>query len=193
MTIVFLRRLEIMAKGMIVGGCFSLIFLMLVSPHIDSIHAQPGSKPGTEDYMTLSDLFRWCHDSGRCGERLCCEDKEVRVKGYLDYVNIFHSKTYPNVTRPKFRIFDGPGIAKAQNPWTVYKDAIEIYPAKGDVESLFDRLIERRGMPLRMVYVEGTIRGVDAPTERGVFRLIEIAAYADKIVLNDDAEGKPRP
>jgi hypothetical protein len=182
-----------MMKGMLVGGCFSLIFFMLVSPHMDSIHAQPESKPGDEEYLTLSDLFRLCHDSGRCGERLCCEDKEVRVKGYLDYVNIFHSKTYPNVTRPKFRIFDGPGIATAQNPWTAYQDAIEIYPVKGDVERLSDRLIESRGMPLRMVYVEGTIRGVDAPTERGVLRLIEIAACADKIIVIDDAKGKPRP
>jgi hypothetical protein len=182
-----------MLRGMIVGGCFSLIFLLLVSPHMDCIHAQPESGPSNEDYLTISDLLRWCHDSGRCGECLCCEDKEVRVKGYLDYVNIFHSKTYPNVIRPKFRIFDGPGIAKAQNPWTAYKDAIEIYPVKGDVERLFDRLIERRGMPLKMVYVEGTIRGVDAPTERGVSRLIEISAHADKIIVNDDAKGRPRP
>jgi hypothetical protein len=104
--------------------------------------------------------------------------KRGRVKGYLDYINIFHSKTYPNVIYPKFRVFDGPGITETNNPWSSYTESLEIYPVSGDIESLFDKLIQKRGSPLKRVYVKGRARGFDADTEKGIYRLFNLTMGA---------------
>jgi hypothetical protein len=136
-----------------------------------------------EDYLTLKELEAFCKASKRCDGKLCCEGKEVRVKGYLDYINIFHSKTYPNVVYPKFRVFDGPGITETNNPWSSYTESLEIYPVSGDIELLFDRLIKKRGFPLKTVYIKGRIRGFDAYTEKGIFRLFNLVIDAGDGVL----------
>jgi hypothetical protein len=192
-TTVISQRIESMARIAFFAVGLALVGFVLVCASNDPLQAQPQAKGNEGDYMTLSELSRLCNESGRCGERLCCEDKEVKVKGYLDYVNIFHPKTYPNVSRVKFRIFDGPRITQTQNPWAAYQDALEVYPIKGNVEHLFDKLIKMSGLPLKTIYLKGTIRGLNAPTQRTTFRLFNLTVDADDVFMELEMRDKPRP
>ncbi|MEO0130858.1 MAG: hypothetical protein ABIK76_04125 [candidate division WOR-3 bacterium] len=136
--------------------------------------------------MTIKELEAFCNSSGICNGKLCCEGKEVNVKGYLDFINIFHSKTYPNVLYPKFRIFDGPNITKVKNPWSIYTESLEIYPIEGDIERLFERLIGKRGFPLKLVYIKGVVRGFDAHMEKKTLRLFNLVIKAEDVFFDGE-------
>jgi hypothetical protein len=147
------------------------------------MHAHSTTTEPTEKYMTIKELEAFCKASGMCEGKLCCEGKEIKVKGYLDYINIFHPKTYPNVIYKKFRIFNGANITETKNPWAAYTESLEIYPVSGNIDALFENLIKNRGFPLKLIYIKGTIRGFDAITESGIYRLFNLTVNADEILL----------
>ncbi|MEM4218344.1 MAG: hypothetical protein QXZ09_10030 [Candidatus Methanomethylicaceae archaeon] len=134
-----------------------------------------------DGYMTIKQLFKYCESRGLCNGILCCEGETVKVKGYLDFKNIVHRSISFNTSRPKFRIFDGPNIEQSEDPWRIYTNALEIYPISGDVNGLFEKLGSFRGFPLKVVYVIGVIKGVDAYTERGKRRLIKLEVKSEDV------------
>ena len=161
----------LMVAGSIILGCSKMII---------------SSEIGTEHYMTIKELEEFCTIPGLCGKPLSCEGKEARVKGYLDYINIFDKQTYPNLPHQKFRIFDGPNILDADNPWASYTECLEIYPTEGDLESMFKNLHKKRGLPLKLVYIKGKIRGFDAPTNIGCRRMIYLNINANDVLYEED-------
>ena len=140
--------------------------------------------PG-RDYMTIKELEDFCKIPGICGKALNCEGKRAKVKGYLDYINIFDRQTYPNLPYQKFRIFDGPNILNTDNPWASYTQSLEIYPIKGNSELMFRKLHAKVGLPLKLVYITGTIEGFDVPTNTGCRRMIQLKVGADDVLFED--------
>jgi len=138
-----------------------------------------------KDYMTIKKLEDFCKIPGVCGKALNCEGKKIKVKGYLDYINIFDKQTYPNLPYQKFRIFDGSNILNTHNPWASYTESLEIYPIKGNLELMFKKLHAKAGLPLKLVYITGIIEGFDAPTNTGCRRMIRLKVDADDVLFEE--------
>jgi len=138
-----------------------------------------------KDYMTIKKLEDFCKIPGVCGKALNCEGKKVKMKGYLDYINIFDRQAYPNLPYQKFRIFDGPNILNTDNPWASYAESLEIYPIKGNLELMFKKLHAKAGLPLKLVYITGIIEGLDAPTNTGCRRMIQLKVDADDVLFEE--------
>lgn len=138
-----------------------------------------------KEYMTIKELEVFCKIPGVCRKALDCEGKKVKVKGYLDYINIFDKQTYPNLPYQKFRIFDGPNILNMDNPWASYTESLEIYPINGNLELMFKKLHAKAGLPLKLVYITGTIEGFDAPTNTGCRRMIQLKIDADDVLFEE--------
>jgi len=138
-----------------------------------------------KDYMTIKELEDFCKMPGVCGKALNCEGKKVKMKGYLDYINIFDKQAYPNLPYQKFRIFDGPNILNTDNPWASYTESLEIYPIKGNLELMFKKLHAKAGLPLKLVYITGIIEGFDAPTNTGCRRMIQLKIGTDDVLFEE--------
>ena len=138
-----------------------------------------------KDYMTIKELEDFCKIPGVCGKPLNCEGKKVKVKGYLDYINVFDKQAYPNLPYQKFRIFDGSNILNTDNPWASYTESLEIYPIKGNLDLMFKKLHAKAGLPLKLVYITGIIEGFDAPTNTGCKRMIQLKVDADDVLFED--------
>jgi hypothetical protein len=167
-------------------GVLLLLFIIDVAAYMHPASAIPHC---SENYRSIRELKTFCKESGFCSERLCCEGKEVKVKGYLNGINIFHRKTYPNVIQPKFQIIDGPGIQGTENSRATFSESLEIYPVRGDIEALFERLISHRELPLTLLCIKGTVRGFDAPTNSGKYRLYHLIVGAEDVLFDGGSCG----
>jgi|YNPNPStandDraft_1061719.scaffolds.fasta_scaffold12803_5 hypothetical protein len=126
-------------------------------------------------YMTIKDVQSLCQNLGKCGGILCCEGKTVRVKGYLDPVNIWDREKYPWLDYEKFIITGAP------DPRHDTADSMEIYVVGNDTVPFFQKL--RKISSRKLICVEGTIEGINAYTNKGVFRLLRIKASPENIIL----------
>lgn len=125
----------------------------------------------TENYMTISELSTFCREMGRCDGRLCCEGKEVYVKGYLDPINVFSKKTAPNLPYQKFRILEQPGIS---NTGSSVNDFLEVYPSPGNADLVFEKVGEAEKKNLLLLGIHGQIKGFDAHTNIGAYRFYHL-------------------
>ena len=152
--------------------------ILLFVPVIGCGGVQRGRAP-----MTIGELWSLCKKEGVKKGRYVCEGKEVTIAGYLDFINVFDKKRYPNLPYQKFRLIDGPGILKASNPWQSYTDSIEVFVVGEGADRLFDKLRSVKGLPLRRVVVKGVIRGFNAYTNQGFTRGIYLEARPRNVEL----------
>lgn len=156
------------------GYLFSIIY-----PIVCIVAIAQAEVDKMEEYMTIKELNSFCRPSGYGGGRLCCEEKEVKVKGYLDPINIFDKSHYPMLPYQKFRIVDAPR-----------GDFLEIYPVEGDTSLLFKKLHRAAGLPQKLLYIRGVVKGFDAHTNVGSYRLFYLTIHANNVFFYKDT-GSP--
>ena len=57
-----------------------------------------------EGYVTIDSLYDYCELPSPCGKKNKCEGQFARVKGYIDYGNVFDKQNYPMLPYQKFMI-----------------------------------------------------------------------------------------
>ena len=102
-------------------------------------------------YISVEEIFHECHIPGPCGQKMACEGEIGKVKGYIDYDNIFDKKNYPQLPYEKFKIFDEKG--KSLEVWTVSADNSDI----------FEKIYQNKSFPWKMAFIKGVLVGVDMP------------------------------
>jgi len=149
-------------KNKIVGGPSESEGYTVQAKNV-SIHESPNG------YGSIDELNHFCHAPGQCGKRMECEGKKAKVKGYVDYSNVFDKKSYPQLPYEKFMIHDKMG------------KTLEVWAVSDDNSAIFEKIYKNKEFPGKMVLVNGIIAGFDMPTmgacRRGV--KIEIKEASD--------------
>lgn len=172
----FLRKIEMVVFHKIcLHTCF--VVAMILPCVIMVVSTTLAATTKKETYMTIKELKAFCRQSGFCGRRLCCEGKEVKVKGYLDPINIFDKSRYPMLPYQKFRIMESP------DPQDIPTDFLEIYPTKGDVSQLFNKLHKIAAFSPKLLYIQGIIKGFDAHTNLGSYRFFYLTIDAKEVLF----------
>lgn len=123
---------------------------------IVSIHKSPNG------YASIEELNHFCHAPGQCGKRMECEGEKAKVKGYVDYSNLFDKKNYPQLPYEKFVIHDKKG------------KTLEVWAVSDDNSEIFEKIHQSKEFPEKMVLVNGIIAGFDMPTMGACHRGIKI-------------------
>jgi len=56
------------------------------------------------DYVTIDSLYDYCKVPCPCRKKNRCEGQIARIKGYIDYINVFDKQNYPMLPYQKFMI-----------------------------------------------------------------------------------------
>jgi hypothetical protein len=121
-------------------------------------------------FVSVEEIIASCGIPGPCDAAMGCEGKLVRVRGYIDYDNVFDKEHYPQLPYEKFTIRDRDGRS------------IEIWIGSGDSREIFSVILRHRSSPEKMVHLEGEIVGFDMPIMGKCHRGIKIQiAGAGKI------------
>ncbi len=103
------------------------------------------------EYLSIEELYKVCHVPGVCGKKMACEGQIARVKGYIDYDNVFDKGNYPQLPYEKFRMDDTKG------------KSIEVWAVSDDNKEIFQEIYNNRVFREKMVFVKGTLTGFDMP------------------------------
>jgi hypothetical protein len=121
-------------------------------------------------FLSVKEILDSCGIPGPCDMARDCEGRIVRVKGHIDYDNIFDKKTYPHLPYEKFTIRDRDG------------KSIEVWIGSEDSREIFSAIRRHKSLPEKMVHLEGEIVGFDMPIMGECHRGIKIQlAGAGKI------------
>jgi hypothetical protein len=121
-------------------------------------------------FLSVEEILHSCGIPSPCNVAMGCEGKMVRVRGYIDYDNIFDKEHYPQLPYEKFTIRDRDGRS------------IEIWIGSGDSREIFSEITRHKSFPEKMAHLEGEIVGVDMPIMGKCHRGIKIQlAGAGKI------------
>lgn len=119
--------------------------------------------PQETKYLTIPELESFCNLPGRCNEKMSCEEKDVFVKGYIDYNNVFDKKNYPQLPYEKFRIADKPYVSTLEKLKMAEIRALEVFATGDDNSAIFKKIYDNVADPKKSVFVNGRIEGVDMP------------------------------
>jgi hypothetical protein len=111
-----------------------------------------GSK--SSDYVSIEEFYHCCNVPGPCGKRMDCEGEIARVKGYIDYQNVFDKKNYPQLPYEKFKIYDEKG------------KSLEVWAVSADNSKIFGKIYHNKSFPGKMAFITGMIIGFDMPIMR---------------------------
>lgn len=126
--------------------CLGLSLLLLLGCVMPG---DPNDFPG--EYLSIEELHKVCRAPGVCGKKMDCEGQIVRVKGYVDYDNVFDKKSYPQLPYEKFKIGDRRG------------NSLEAWAVSDDNEEIFRKIHSNKTSLEKMVFVKGTLTGFDMP------------------------------
>ena len=125
-------------------------------------------------YVSTEELYCYCHVPSPCGKRMDCEGEIARVKGYIDYQNVFDKKNYPQLPYEKFKIHDEKG------------KSLEVWAVSADNSKIFEKIYHNKSFPKKMAFIKGIMIGFDmpimGPCRRGIKMEIE---KADDIFFED--------
>jgi len=130
---------------------------------IENLNAVKDNKDSLKEYATISELISLCNLPGKCGEKLPCEDKEVKIKGYVDFRNVFDKEHYPQLPYEKFRMYD-----------STQSKILEVWAVSDDNSVIFKKIYNNNIKPLSMIFVKGTAEGVDIPMNTGCRRWLKL-------------------
>ncbi len=104
-------------------------------------------------YVTIDSLYDYCEIPSPCGKKNRCEGQFARVKGYIDYGNVFDKQNYPMLPYQKFMITN-----YEQNK------TFEVWVTSENSEKVFEKIYQQKlHDPTRPVFVEGIVEGFDMP------------------------------
>ncbi|MCL5019907.1 MAG: hypothetical protein M1426_05530 [Patescibacteria group bacterium] len=121
-----------------------------------------------KEYLTIPEVISFCKLPGKCGQKMVCEGQEIKVKGYIDYINIFDKAHYPQLPYEKFIIKD-----------TTATISLEIWTEGNDNSGIFKKIYESGENSQKMAFINGIIEGWDAPTLQDCKRWIKINIQKD--------------
>jgi hypothetical protein len=125
-------------------------------------------------YVSIEELHHYCDVPGPCGKRIHCEGEIARVKGYIDYDNVFDKKTYPQLPYEKFKIFDDKG------------KSLEVWGVSTDNSKIFEKIYHEKSFPGKMAFIRGVLIGFDMHITGTCHRGIKIEIEkADDIFFED--------
>jgi hypothetical protein len=102
-------------------------------------------------FVSVEEILISCGTPGTCDAAMGCEGTIVRVRGYIDYDNVFDKEHYPQLPYEKFTIRDGNG------------QSIEVWIVAENSRDIFREINRHKSFPETMAYVEGEVVGVDMP------------------------------
>ena len=129
------------------------LFALLCAAEVSCIMGSFISPCKSGSYVTINSLYDYCKIPGPCGESSKCEGQIARVKGYIDYGNVFDKHNYPMLPYQKFMI-------------TNYErnKTIEVWITSGNSEKVFQKISQQKlHDPTWPVIVEGIVEGFDMP------------------------------
>jgi hypothetical protein len=103
------------------------------------------------EYLSIDELYKVCHVPGVCGKKMDCEGQIARVKGYIDYDNVFDKKSYPQLPYEKFKIHDTKG------------ESLEVWALSDNNKEIFEKIYHNKVSPEKMTFVKGSLTGFDMP------------------------------
>ncbi len=80
------------------------LFALLCAAEVSCIMDSFISPCKSGDYITVDSFYDYCEIPGPCGKISKCESQIARVKGYIDYGNVFDKHNYPMLPYQKFMI-----------------------------------------------------------------------------------------
>ena len=116
----------------------------------------------TNNYVSIEELYHFCHVPGPCGKKMKCEGKIAKVKAYIDYSNVFDKKRYPQLPYEKFKIYDKK------------EKSLEVWAVSNNNSKIFEKIYRNKTFPEKMVFIKGIIFGFDMPIMRDCHRGIKI-------------------
>jgi hypothetical protein len=123
-----------------------------------------------DTYISVSEFHKYCPSSD-CGKAMPCEGQSVRIKGKLDYSNIFDHTRYPQLPNEKFFLTDD-------------NITVEILVATSDNKTVFRKIFDAREKGNNIVFVKGTVVGIDMPIMKSCHRGIRLELHsADDITF----------
>ncbi|MDD5570456.1 MAG: hypothetical protein PHD97_04780 [Bacteroidales bacterium] len=114
------------------------------------------SKKALAEYKSIGDIQK--ANQGPCQKKLECEDKPIKIKGYVDYGNVYFKS--PS-SYDKFFLKD-----KENNTM------IEVKTIATDNTPIFDKL--KQGNGEKILYITGIAVGFDAATNNNCKRVLSI-------------------
>jgi hypothetical protein len=111
----------------------------------------PAQKNFSAEYLSIEELYKDCHAPGVCGKKMDCEGQVARVKGYIDYDNVFDKGNYPQLPYEKFKIGDAKG------------KSLEVWALSDDNRKIFQEIYCNKAFPEKMAFIKGTLTGFDMP------------------------------
>lgn len=120
-----------------------------------------------KEYLTISEVISLCKLPGKCGQKMFCEGQNIKIKGYIDYSNIFDKAHYPQLPYEKFIINDSLATI-----------SIEVWTVDNDNSGIFKKIYDNNDSR-KMVFITGIIEGYDAPTQQDCKRWIIINIQKD--------------
>lgn len=121
-----------------------------------------GQRNESSDYVSVEELYELCHIPGPCGKEMDCEGKIAKVKGHIDYDNVFDKKSYRQLPYEKFKIYDKNG------------KSLEVWAVLADNNQIFEKVYYNKALPEKMAFVKGVIVGFDMPIMGRCHRGIKI-------------------
>jgi hypothetical protein len=122
-------------------SCFVLgVICIAISSNASGIPA--------DTYIRVSELNEYC-PSSNCGKAMTCEGQSVRIKGKIDYSNVFDHTGYPQLPYEKFFLTDN-------------EKTVEVLVAAPDSKSVFRKIFDAQKLN-QTVFIKGTIVGIDMP------------------------------
>lgn len=103
------------------------------------------------EYLSIEELYKVCHAPGVCGEKMVCEGQIARVKGYIDYDNVFDKGNYPQLPYEKFKIHDTKG------------KSLEVWAVSDNNKDIFEKVFHNKVSPQKMAFIKGYLTGFDMP------------------------------
>jgi len=114
--------------------------------------AMPGDPNDlSAEYLSIEELYKVCHVPGVCGKKMDCEGKTARVKGYIDYDNVFDKGNYPQLPYEKFKIHD------------TKRESLEVWAVSDNNKEIFQKIYHHKVSPEKMVFIKGSLTGFDMP------------------------------
>jgi hypothetical protein len=103
------------------------------------------------EYLSIEELYKVCYVPGVCGEKMDCEGQIARVKGYIDYDNVFDKGNYPQLPYEKFKIHDTKGRS------------LEVWALSDNNKEIFQEIYYNKVSPEKMAFIKGSLTGFDMP------------------------------
>ena len=110
-----------------------------------------GRKDLSVEYLSIEELYKVCHAPGVCGEKMEYEGQIARVKGYIDYDNVFDKGNYPQLPYEKFKIHDKEG------------ESLEVWAISNKNKEIFGKIYANKVSPEKIAFIKGPLTGFDMP------------------------------